>query len=71
MDACGDGLINLLRSLVGERSVLAAPADVEPYLSEWRGLYHGRSPCVLRPTDTQQLSAAMKLLSSLGVAIVP
>ncbi len=66
-----EALINDLRSLVGERGILTAQSDIEPYLSDWRGLYHGRSPCVLRPADTQQLAEAMKLLSSRRVQVVP
>ncbi|WP_163360493.1 FAD-binding oxidoreductase, partial [Klebsiella aerogenes] len=46
-------------------------SDMEPYLSDWRGLYRGRAHCVLRPADTQQLAEAMRLLSSRGVAVVP
>jgi FAD/FMN-containing dehydrogenase len=71
MRSGGDDLINDLRALVGERGILTAPSDIEPFLSDWRGLYHGKSPCVLRPADTQQLAEAMKLLSSRRVAVVP
>ncbi|QCI66757.1 FAD-binding oxidoreductase [Phreatobacter stygius] len=66
-----DSLISDLRALVGERGILTAASDIEPYLSDWRGLYHGQSPCVLRPADTQQLADAMKLLASRQVAVVP
>ena len=38
-----------LQAIVGAAHVLTGEADKAPYLTEWRGYYHGRTPAVLRP----------------------
>jgi D-lactate dehydrogenase (cytochrome) len=60
-----------LRAIVGERYALSDPAVIAPYLSEERGLYHGRSPLVLRPGSVAEVSAILKLANETGTAIVP
>ncbi len=57
--------------LVGEKGVLTAPADVQPYCQEWRDKYFGRTPMVLRPASTAEVSAILKLAHDERIAIVP
>ncbi|TPP12033.1 FAD-binding oxidoreductase [Rhizobium glycinendophyticum] len=57
--------------IVGEAHALVREADIKPYLTENRGLYHGSSPLVLKPASTAEVSAIMKLASETGTAIVP
>ena len=57
--------------IVGEANALTATADIKPYLTENRGLYHGASPLVLKPGSTQEVSAILKLASETGTSIVP
>ena len=45
--------------------------DIEPYMTEERGLYHGRSPMVLRPGSVAEVSAILKLANETGTPIVP
>ncbi|MDH4441930.1 MAG: hydroxyacid dehydrogenase, partial [Rhizobium sp.] len=42
--------------IVGEANALVAQADIKPYLTENRGLYHGASPLVLKPGSTAEVS---------------
>jgi FAD/FMN-containing dehydrogenase len=58
-------------AIVGEANALVAQADIKPYLTENRGLYHGASPLVLKPGSTAEVSAILKLASETGTAIVP
>ena len=58
-------------AIVGARHALTDPADIAPYLTEERGLYHGRSPLVLRPGSTAEVSAICKLASEQRIALVP
>src|SRR5262249_45437828 len=58
-------------SIVGERYAATDAAEIAPYLSEERGLYHGRSPLVLRPGSVAEVSAVLKLASDTGTPIVP
>ncbi|MEJ8473424.1 FAD-binding oxidoreductase [Roseibium algae] len=57
--------------LIGAANVLTSPEDKAPYLIEWRDLYQGVTPMVLRPGTTQDVSAVMKYASENGLKIVP
>jgi FAD/FMN-containing dehydrogenase len=65
------GLLDSLSALLGPRGLLTAPEDLAPHLSDWRALYQGATPCVLRPADTSELAAAVKLCAAAGVPLVP
>ena len=58
-------------AIVGERHALTDANDIEPYMIEDRGLYRGRSPMVLRPGSTTEVSAILKLANETGTPIVP
>jgi D-lactate dehydrogenase (cytochrome) len=65
------GLLARFAAIVGERYALTDPAEIAPYLSEERDLYHGRSPLVLRPGTVAEVSAILKLANETGTPIVP
>ncbi len=65
------GLIARLRDALGPAGVLTDPALLAPHETDWRGLYHGHTPAVLRPANTGQVAAAMRLCAEAGVAVVP
>ncbi|MBB4953808.1 FAD/FMN-containing dehydrogenase [Agrobacterium vitis] len=65
------GLRDRFIALVGCANALTDAADIAPYLTENRGLYHGASPLVLKPGSTQEVSSIMALASETGTAIVP
>jgi FAD/FMN-containing dehydrogenase len=58
-------------AIVRARNALTAPADVAPYLVEWRGLYRGRTAVVLRPGSTAEVAAIVALANEVGAPIVP
>jgi FAD/FMN-containing dehydrogenase len=64
-------LIAKFRNIVGDKYALRDAADIAPYVSEERGLYHGHSPLVLRPGSTSEVSAICKLASENRIALVP
>jgi FAD/FMN-containing dehydrogenase len=64
-------LIEALRARLGPNGVLTDPADTAPYCEDWRKLYHGRTPAVLRPATTGEVAAAVRLCAEHRVAIVP
>jgi FAD/FMN-containing dehydrogenase len=57
--------------LIGEANVLTTPDDQAPYLTEWRDLYQGVTPIVLRPGSTEEVSAVMTYAYEHGLKIVP
>src|ERR1700743_924078 len=64
-------LIARFRSIVGDKYAVTDPTDVAPYVTEERGLFHGRSPLVLRPGSTAEVSAICKIASEHRIALVP
>src|SRR6185437_13904594 len=64
-------LVSGLRALLGERGMLTDPADTAPYCEDWRRLYRGRTPAVLRPATTGEVAAAVRLCAAAGAALVP
>jgi FAD/FMN-containing dehydrogenase len=64
-------LIDRLRARLGERGVLTDPADTAPYCEDWRRLYRGRTPAVLRPATVEQVAEAVRLCAERAVPIVP
>jgi FAD/FMN-containing dehydrogenase len=65
------GLLDRLQALLGPSGLLSAPEDLAPHLTDWRGLYRGSAPCLLRPASTAELAEAVRLCAAAGVALVP
>src|SRR5690349_13726757 len=66
-----DELIAKFRKIVGDKYALTDKADVAPYTTEERDLFHGHSPLVLRPGSTAEVAAICKLASEHRIALVP
>src|SRR3979490_2841401 len=64
-------LIAKFRAIVGDKYAGTHPADIAPYTTEERDLFHGRSPLVLRPGSTAEVAAICKLANAHGIALVP
>ena len=66
-----DELNARLRAIVGAAQVLDGEAEMAPFLSDWRGRYHGRARAVVRPRDTAEVAAVVAACAQIGVAMVP
>src|ERR1700760_1412626 len=64
-------LIATFRKIVGEKYALTNTADIPPYVTEERDLFHGHSPLVLRPGSTAEVAAICKLATAHRIALVP
>src|SRR4051812_29750928 len=64
-------LIARFRKIVGDKYAVTDAADIAPYVTEERDLFHGRSPLVLRPGSTAEVSEICKLASDHRAALVP
>ena len=60
-----------LKELLGPGGYLDGPADVEPFLSDFRGLYRGTTPLVDLPSSTAQVAALVRLCAAARIGIVP
>lgn len=76
-------LLTALRAAVGEEHVLcpaavagvghntAADSDLAAYEQDWRGRARGQALAVVRPANTQQVAAVLRLCAAAGVSVVP
>ena len=60
-----------LVALVGSDHVLTDSASMSPYLTDYRGNYHGRALAVVKPANTREVAAIVELCVEAGMAIVP
>src|SRR5260370_16347995 len=64
-------LLARFAAIVGKKYAVTAPAAQAPYLVEMRGLYHGRTPLVLRPGTPGEVAAILRLANETKTPIVP
>jgi FAD/FMN-containing dehydrogenase len=65
------GFAEQLLGIVGSAGLIQDPHAQEPYEREQRGNFRGRAALVVRPQNTAEVAAVVRLCSELGVAIVP
>ena len=65
------GLLDAIRTIVGDRGILTDRTDTAPYAEDWRRLYQGRTNAVIRPGSTEELAAVVRLCAESGTPIVP
>ena len=53
-----------LDAAVGSAQVLTAESDVLPYVTDWRGRFHGRALAVVRPGSTDEVADVVRILPS-------
>ncbi|MCP1470916.1 FAD/FMN-containing dehydrogenase [Sphingobium sp. OAS761] len=56
---------------LGTKAVLTDPDDIDPWVHDWRGRYHGAAAAILAPASTAEVAAAVGLATELGVPLVP
>lgn len=71
LTAPSPALVQSFAGIVGEANAVRDPADQAPYLTEWRDLYHGRTPAVLFPATADEISRILALANAERVGIVP
>lgn len=60
-----------LREVTGPGGFLESEADTAAYCRSWRDDWQGRVPLVLRPANTEQAAALVRVCAEFGVPIVP
>ncbi len=63
--------IERLEAIVGPQGLITVARDLEPYVVDWRGIYHGATPAVVRPANTGQVAAVVKICAETATPIVP
>jgi FAD/FMN-containing dehydrogenase len=67
----GQEIIDRFVALLGPKGVVTEPDDIAPWLTDWRGRFHGASPAILQPDSTEKVAAAVTLAGQLGIPLVP
>jgi FAD/FMN-containing dehydrogenase len=60
-----------LKAVVGNGSWLEAPDAVAPFVTDFRGLYHGATPLVLLPRSVVEVAQILRICNREEVAVVP
>ncbi|MDX3910077.1 MAG: FAD-binding oxidoreductase [Sphingobium sp.] len=64
-------ILQRFSALLGPKGYTDAPEDIAPWLTDWRGRYHGNAAAILSPANTQEVAACIALAAEHGVALVP
>jgi FAD/FMN-containing dehydrogenase len=64
-------LVDEVRSRFGAKAAITDPADVEPWLTDWRGRFHGRADAILAPSTTEEVAEIVRLAGEHRVPLVP
>ena len=60
-----------LKEAVGAKGFSEDPQEIAPHLVEWRGKYQGRTPLLLKPKSTDEVSAILAICNQMRTPIVP
>ena len=63
--------IDELKSIVGPKGWIQDPAEMEPFVTEWRDRYRGRAQLVLAPETTAEVAAIVTVCAAHSIGIVP
>ena len=64
-------MIAQAREKLGPKGVITEPAEIEPWLTDWRGRVHGAAPAILAPASTEEAAYLVWLAGQYGVPLVP
>jgi FAD/FMN-containing dehydrogenase len=64
-------LIEDLGRIVGKEAVKSAADEIEPHVTEWRGLWRGDTPAVVMPASTDEVAAVLRHCNAHGIGVVP
>ncbi len=56
--------------ILGQKGLVTDADDMEPWLTDWRGRYHGAARALAQPANTEELSGIVALCAQHGVPIV-
>lgn len=71
MNSAQQSLIDEIRARYGNRAAVTDHADIEPWLTDWRGRWHGQTAAIMQPSTVEEAAAIVALAAKHGVALVP
>ena len=64
-------LLDTLADLLGPKGYSVDAETMAPWLTDWRGKYHGHAAAMLSPSTTEDVAAVVRLCAEAEVALVP
>jgi len=64
-------VLERIRAVVGAEGMITDVRDMEPYVEDWRGIYRGATPAVVRPASTAEVAAVVRICAETGTPVVP
>lgn len=64
-------LIDAVHARFGARTAITDRDAIAPWLTDWRGRFHGEAAAILAPEDRDGVAAIVGMAHELGVALVP
>jgi FAD/FMN-containing dehydrogenase len=63
-------VIDRLKDAVGASGFSEDPAEIAPHLEEWRSKYKGHTPLLLKPANTAEVSAVLRICQETDTRLV-
>lgn len=60
-----------IRDVVGAAGWIDEPSAMEPHLREWRGLWQGQTPAVVKPASVAEMAEVVGICAAAGIPMVP
>jgi FAD/FMN-containing dehydrogenase len=64
-------MLEALAPRLDAKAIVTDAADIAPWLTDWRGRYHGRTPALLAPASTADVVAIVQAAAQFAVPLVP
>ena len=64
-------LLEAFGNLLGPKGVITDRDSITPWLTDWRGRFHGQSPAILAPATTAEVASVLRLAHERRIALVP
>jgi FAD/FMN-containing dehydrogenase len=64
-------VLERIRNAVGPHGLITEARDLDAYVVDWRGLYRGDTPAVVRPGSTAEVASVIRICAETRTAVVP
>lgn len=64
-------LIEEVRGRFGPKAAITERGDIEPWLTDWRGRFHGEAQAILAPSSTDEVAEIVRIAGQFRVPLVP
>jgi len=66
-----DTVLAELAAVTGAAGLVTDPDALKPHVTEWRGLYHGRTPVMVSPRSTAEAAGVLRICHANRIGVVP